>query len=64
MNVTIKYQDDFSDYTISSYMNEWTMTFGNIDQAAAKERGQFSVVRINIMALNIPLAVRMGIVPP
>ncbi|AKA38623.1 heme acquisition protein HasA [Yersinia ruckeri] len=41
MNVTIKYQNEFSDYTISSYMNKWATTFGNIDQAAVKDRGQF-----------------------
>lgn len=42
MSTTIQYNSEFADYSISSYLNSWAESFGDIDQAATKDRGQFA----------------------
>ncbi|CQI93848.1 heme acquisition protein HasA [Yersinia rohdei] len=42
MSVTIKYNSEVANASISSYLNEWTEGFGDIDQAAIKMRGDFA----------------------
>ena len=42
MTVTIKYNSQLADSTISSYMKDWTETNGNITTATNKVYGQFA----------------------
>ncbi|CNL42744.1 heme acquisition protein HasA [Yersinia mollaretii] len=42
MSTTIQYNSEFADHSITSYLNNWAESFGDIDQAATKDRGQFA----------------------
>lgn len=42
MSVTIIYNSNYADYSISSYIKEWTDNFGDTNQAVVKQRGEFS----------------------
>lgn len=42
MSVTIQYNSEFADYTVSSYLSNWAGTFGDMNQAETKDRGQFA----------------------
>ncbi|MDN0094101.1 heme acquisition protein HasA [Yersinia rohdei] len=42
MSVTIKYNSEVANASVSSYLNEWAEGFGDINQAATKIRGDFA----------------------
>ncbi|CFQ42462.1 heme acquisition protein HasA [Yersinia bercovieri] len=42
MSVTVQYNSEFADYTVSSYLSNWAETFGDMNQAETKDRGQFA----------------------
>lgn len=42
MSTTIRYNIEFADHNISSYLKDWAESFGDIDQATTKDRGQFA----------------------
>ncbi|CNF14836.1 heme acquisition protein HasA [Yersinia nurmii] len=41
MSITIKYQEEFAEFSVSSYLKAWAAGFGNIELAPVKDRGQF-----------------------